>query len=141
MAEKHRIHLERVYDEVRALKHPDQEEKPPPGERFLVDRMWPRGVSKSAMEDATWLKDVAPSSDLRTWFGHDPERFDEFAERYRTELEDAPDVLEPLLGAAQRGQVTLLYAAKDTEHNHAIVLRDHLESLSGSQGSQGSGGN
>lgn len=141
MTDKHRIHLERVYDEVRARRHPEKGEEPPPGERFLVDRMWPRGVSKSAMADVTWLKDVAPGSDLRTWFGHDPDRFEEFAERYRTELEENSEALEPLLKAAERGQVTLLYAAKDTEHNHAIVLRDHLESLRGSKGSKGSRGN
>lgn len=140
MTDEHRIHLERVYDEVRAQKHPEEED-PPPGERFLVDRVWPRGVSKGAMADVTWLKDVAPGSDLRTWFGHDPERFEEFAERYRTELEENPEALEPLLEAAARGRVTLLYAAKDTEHNHAIVLRDHLESLREAKGSKGSRGN
>ncbi|MEU3308614.1 DUF488 domain-containing protein [Nocardiopsis sp. NPDC055551] len=139
MTDEHRIHLERVYDEVRARKH--SEEEPPPGERFLVDRVWPRGVSKDAMADVTWLKDVAPGSDLRTWFGHDPDRFEEFAERYRTELEENSGALEPLLKAAERGRVTLLYAAKDTEHNHAIVLRDHLETLRGSKGSKGSRGN
>lgn len=139
MTDEHRIHLERVYDEVRARKH--SEEEPPPGERFLVDRVWPRGVSKGAMADVTWLKDVAPGSDLRTWFGHDPDRFEEFAERYRTELEENSEALEPLLKAAERGRVTLLYAAKDTEHNHAIVLRDHLETLRGSKGSKGSRGN
>lgn len=125
MAERHRIHLERVYDEVRE----GQEESPPPGPRFLVDRMWPRGVRKSSLEGDEWLKDVAPSSELRGWFGHDPDRFSEFAERYRAELEERPEVLEPILRAARKGPVTLLYAAKDTEHNHAIVLRDHLEAV------------
>ncbi|MBR8742767.1 DUF488 domain-containing protein [Nocardiopsis sp. MG754419] len=129
MADDHRIHLERVYDEVRAERHPGQEDDLPPGPRFLVDRLWPRGVSKSAVEGDTWLKDVAPSPALRTWFGHDPDRFTEFAERYRAELERRPETVAPLLEAARRGPVTLVYAAKDTEHNHAIVLRDHLESL------------
>ncbi|MEU3018521.1 DUF488 family protein [Nocardiopsis sp. NPDC007018] len=138
MAE-HRIHLERVYDEVRAEKHPGQGEDPPPGPRFLVDRLWPRGVSKSEVAGDEWVKDAAPSPQLRTWFGHDPDRFEEFANRYRTELEGRPQALEPLLDAARKGPITLLYAAKDTRHNHAIVLRDHLESLLDS--SEGSGSN
>lgn len=120
------VFLERVYDEVRARKDPAQETESPPGERFLVDRMWPRGVSKVAMGGVTWLKEAAPSAELRTWFGHDPERFAEFSERYRTELESAPESVAPILSAARRGPVTLLYAAKDTEHNHAVVLRDFL---------------
>ncbi|PWV46037.1 MULTISPECIES: DUF488 domain-containing protein [Nocardiopsis] len=135
----HRIHLERVYDEVRAEEHPGQGEEPPPGPRFLVDRLWPRGVSKSAVAGDEWVKDAAPSPHLRTWFGHDPSRFEEFARRYRAELEAHPEVLEPLLDAARKGPVTLLYAAKDTEHNHAVVLRDHLESLL--DPSSGSGSN
>ncbi len=76
----------------------------------------------------TWAKDVAPSPGPRLWFGHDPSRFAEFAECHRTELEARPEVLEPILVAALRGPVTLLYVARDTEHNHAVVLRDHLES-------------
>ena len=131
------VFLERVYDEVRARKHPEKEPEPPPGERFLVDRVWPRGVSKDAMEGVTWLKEAAPSAELRTWFGHDPDRFAEFSERYRTELESVPESLEPILSAARRGPVTLLYAAKDTEHNHAVVLRGFLaERLA-----EGAGGN
>src|SRR5690625_479812 len=113
------VFLERVYDEVRARKHPVQEPQPPPGERFLVDRMWPRGVSKALMEGVTWLKEAAPSAELRTWFGHDPGRFAEFSERYRTELESRPEALAPVLSAARRGPVTLLYAAKDSEYNNA----------------------
>lgn len=120
------VFLERVYDELRARKHPEAEPEPPPGERFLVDRVWPRGVSKAAMEGVIWLKAAAPSAELRTWFGHDPDRFAEFSERYRTELESNPDAVDPILSAARRGPVTLLYAAKDTEHNHAVVLRDFL---------------
>lgn len=120
------VFLERVHDEVRARKHPAQGSQSPPGERFLVDRMWPRGVSKAVMEGVTWLKEAAPSAELRTWFGHDPGRFAEFSERYRTELESNPDSVDPILSAARRGPVTLLYAAKDTEHNHAVVLRDFL---------------
>ncbi len=141
----HRIRLERVYDEVRAEKHPERAAEPPPGPRFLVDRLWPRGVRKSDLDGDTWLKDVAPSPELRSWFGHDPDRFVEFAERYRAELERGPEALEPILEAAREGPVTLLYAAKDTEHNHAVVLREHLESLLDSSGSgsdsSGSGSN
>ncbi|GAA1097662.1 DUF488 domain-containing protein [Nocardiopsis metallicus] len=132
----HRIHLERVYDEVRAEEHPGQEGALPPGPRFLVDRLWPRGVPKSAVAGHAWVRDVAPSPGLRTWFGHAPSRFAEFAERYRAELEARPGVLEPILAAARRGPVTLLYAARDTEHNHAVVLRDHLESQLSPSGSR-----
>ncbi|MFJ9557625.1 DUF488 domain-containing protein [Nocardiopsis sp. NPDC101807] len=118
------VYLERVYDEVR-----DRGGGEPPGARFLVDRLWPRGVGKADMEGVRWVREAAPSSELRTWFGHDPERFREFAERYRAELDSRPEALSPILDAARRGPVTLLYAAKDVEHNHAVVLRDHLEGL------------
>ncbi|GHD34730.1 DUF488 domain-containing protein [Nocardiopsis kunsanensis] len=128
------VFLERVHDELRARERPEEGPEPPPGERFLVDRMWPRGVSKTAMEGVTWLRAVAPSAELRTWFGHDPDRFAEFSERYRTELESNPEALDPLLSAAGRGPVTLLYAAKDTEHNHAVVLREYLAERSAGGG-------
>ncbi|WP_304450974.1 DUF488 domain-containing protein [Nocardiopsis sp. YSL2] len=121
----HRVDVERVYDEVR--EHP--EGGGPGGALFLVDRLWPRGVRKSALEGVTWLKEAAPSRELRTWFGHDPSRFDEFAERYRAELRERPEALDPVLEAARRGPVTLLYAARDTDHNHALVLRDHVADL------------
>lgn len=96
------------------------------GAVFLVDRVWPRGVRKDDLKIDGWLRDVAPSTDLRRWFGHRPERFAEFAERYRRELDQRPDAVRPLLEAARRGPVTLLYSARDTEHNQAVVLRDHL---------------
>lgn len=100
------------------------------GAVFLVDRVWPRGVRKSDLPLDGWLRDVAPSNDLRRWFGHRPERFGEFRERYRRELDERPDALRPLLAAARQGRVTLLYGARDTEHNQAVVLRDYLlESL------------
>lgn len=121
------IGVERVYDEVRG--------EPPPGELFLVDRIWPRGVRKSALEGVRWVKEAGPSADLRSWFGHDPDRFEEFARRYREELSGNRAVLEPILEAARRGPVTLLYSAHDEEHNQAVVLRDHLaELLSGRAG-------
>lgn len=109
------IDIQRVYD------HP-----PARGAVFLVDRVWPRGVRKADLRLDGWPRDVAPSTELRTWFGHRPERFAEFAERYRAELNDHREALEPLLEAARQGPVTLLYSAKDTEHNQAVVLRDHL---------------
>ncbi|HEX2314000.1 MAG TPA: DUF488 family protein [Thermomonospora sp.] len=109
------IEVRRVYD-------------PPPGRGavFLVDRMWPRGRRKEDLRLDGWARDAAPSTELRRWFGHRPERFAEFAERYRRELDGNPDAVRPLLEAARSGPVTLLYAAKDTEHNQAVVLRDYL---------------
>ncbi len=99
---------------------------PDDGQRFLVDRIWPRGIRKADLEDVSWLKDVAPSNELRTWFGHDPTRWTGFEQRYRAELAARPEVLDPLLAAARRGDVTLLYGARDEEHNEAIVLEQVL---------------
>lgn len=110
------IEIRRVYDAEAAR-----------GRAFLVDRVWPRGVRKDDLKLDGWLRDVAPSTELRTWFGHRPERFAEFSERYRRELDEHPEAVRPLLEAAQAGPVTLLYSARDTEHNQAVVLRDHLE--------------
>ena len=93
---------------------------------YLVDRLWPRGVRKDALDIDGWLKDVAPSTELRRWFGHDPERWDGFRERYRAELDSRPDSAQLPLDAMRDGPVVLLYDAKDTEHNQAIVLRDWL---------------
>jgi uncharacterized protein YeaO (DUF488 family) len=97
------------------------------GARYLVDRLWPRGVRKDDLDVRDWLKDVAPSADLRRWFGHDPAKWDEFQERYRAELADKPDTWQPLLDAAQEGTLTLVYGAKDTEHNDAVVLKAWLD--------------
>ena len=117
----HPIVLKRVHDEIR-------EEGRSEGEVFLVDRLWPRGVPKTSLEGVSWVKEAAPSSELRSWFGHDPERFAEFAARYRTELDErSSEGLTSLLSAVEHGPVTLLYAAKDTEHNHAVVLREWLQ--------------
>jgi uncharacterized protein YeaO (DUF488 family) len=110
------IELRRVYDDGEGAK----------GAVFLVDRMWPRGIRKTDLKIDGWLRDVAPSPELRRWFGHRPELFAEFAERYRQELDQRPDAVRPLLEAARRGPVTLLYTARDTEHNQAVVLRDYL---------------
>ena len=99
------------------------------GYRVLVDRLWPRGVKKEALQLEEWCKDVAPSTDLRKWFGHDPARFDEFRARYLEELtmSDAPQQL--LERAAASTRLTLIYAAKDPMINHARVLREYLEHL------------
>ncbi len=97
------------------------------GARVLVDRLWPRGVRKSEAGVDLWLKDVAPSAELRTWFGHDPARFDAFRTRYRAELVANDDAVDQLLALARKGTVTLLYGAHDEIHNQAQVLRDYLE--------------
>jgi uncharacterized protein YeaO (DUF488 family) len=97
------------------------------GYRVLVDRLWPRGLSKEAARLDAWLKELAPSSELRKWYAHDLERWDEFQERYRQELEDRQAALEELAARANEGRVTLVFAARDTEHNSAAVLRDYLE--------------
>jgi uncharacterized protein YeaO (DUF488 family) len=96
------------------------------GWRVLVERLWPRGMKKAALAADAWLKDVAPSTELRKWFDHRVERWDEFRRRYREELKVHPDAWRPIVEAARRGTVTLLYSAHDTLHNGAIVLRDYL---------------
>lgn len=96
------------------------------GTRVLVDRLWPRGVSKPAARLDLWLKDIAPSAELRTWFGHDPQKFAAFAQAYRAELDHNPAV-DTLRAAAKQLTVTLLYAAKDNQINHAVILKDYLE--------------
>jgi uncharacterized protein YeaO (DUF488 family) len=110
------VFLKRVYDPPAAAD----------GKRVLVDRVWPRGVTKDAAKLDLWLKDVAPSTALRKWFGHDPARWPAFRERYRAELADNPalDVLKTLVRTEKR--VTLLYAARDTQHNQAVVLHELL---------------
>ena len=97
------------------------------GKRILVDRLWPRGLSREAAALDLWLKDIAPSTQLRKWFGHRPERWAEFRRRYWEELDANPGVWKPIRDASRRGPVTLLYSARDTEHNSAVALRDYLE--------------
>ena len=111
-----KLHIKRAYEPAAAAD----------GARFLVDRLWPRGVKKEALALADWLKDVAPSDSLRRWFGHDPARWTEFRRRYRAELKCLGRALQPLRDAQQRGSVTLVYGAKDAQHNHAVVLREFL---------------
>jgi len=97
------------------------------GKRVLVDRLWPRGVRKEDAGLDLWLKDIAPSDDLRKWFSHDPSKWLEFRERYRHELKDKPDMIEELKKAARQGTITLLYAAKDADRNNAVVLKEMIE--------------
>jgi uncharacterized protein YeaO (DUF488 family) len=111
------IEVKRVYDAL------DSEN----GAQFLVDRLWPRGVKKEALRLKGWLRDVAPSDELRQWFGHDPAKWDEFERRYFVELDRNREALQPLLAAARRGGITLLYGAQDTEHNNAVALKAYLE--------------
>ncbi|WP_414475554.1 DUF488 domain-containing protein [Microvirga sp. M2] len=94
------------------------------GTRILVDRLWPRGVSKESAALDDWMKDIAPSADLRKWFGHAPERWEEFRGRYAKEVRQRPDLLDRLQSLARRGPVTLVYSAHDEAHNDAVVLRD-----------------
>jgi uncharacterized protein YeaO (DUF488 family) len=96
------------------------------GRRFLVERLWPRGMKKQDLELDAWLKEIAPSTELRRWFGHKPERWKEFQRRYTQELDANPEALQPILDASKKHPVTLLYSARDVEHNGAIVLRDYL---------------
>lgn len=97
------------------------------GCRVLVDRLWPRGVSKEAAQLDEWNKNIPPSTELRKWFDHDPDKFEEFKKRYEHELAEKPEPIEKLLDIAEDQKVTLLYAAKDEIHNHAIVLKEFLE--------------
>lgn len=112
------IRVARTYDEPRA--------RVADGKRFLVERLWPRGMKKEALDLDAWVKDVAPSAALRTWYGHDPARWEEFQRRYRAELDRNEAAWGPLLEAARAGTVTLLFSARDTERNSAVVLRDYL---------------
>lgn len=99
------------------------------GPRILVDRIWPRGVKKEDAEITEWLKDLAPSTELRKWFGHDPERWPEFQKRYLREIKSANSEALQKLGEClkENGRVTLVFAAKDTEHNNAVALKQYAE--------------
>jgi len=97
------------------------------GKRFLVERLWPRGMKKDSLAMDGWLKDVAPSTALRQWFGHDPAKWEEFRQRYIAELEHNPAATKTLLDAARQGDVTLLYSAHDQEHNSALLLKYFLD--------------
>ena len=111
------IKAKRVYDRPEAGD----------GDRFLVDRLWPRGIKRDALHLTDWLKEAAPSDSLRKWFGHDPEKWEEFRRRSFAELDRKLDAMRPLLVAANRGHVTLLFGAKDIRLNNAVVLKEYLE--------------
>lgn len=96
------------------------------GSRMLVERLWPRGVSKAQLAVDKWLKDVAPSAELRKWFGHDPRNWRGFRLRYFRELDTKPESWRPILATAERGTVTLVYSARDVHHNSAIALQQYL---------------
>ena len=111
-----RIRLKRAY------KAPARSD----GQRILVDRLWPRGLTRDKAAVDHWIKEVAPSSELRKWFGHDPERWPEFRRRYRAERKKNPALAE-LRALARKGSITLLYSAKDEQHNQAVVLKQVLD--------------
>jgi uncharacterized protein YeaO (DUF488 family) len=112
------VRLKRAYDAA----------APTDGYRVLIDRLWPRGVSRERARLDAWEKDVAPSTELRRWFGHDPQRFEEFRHRYIEELRDHTSQLEALRSRAREGTLTLVYSAHDSEHNDAVVLAEVLTS-------------
>lgn len=105
------------------LKRVYEQPAPTDGTRILVDRLWPRGLTKEKAHVDLWLKEVAPSNELRKWFAHDPAKWGEFKTRYHAELKQNPDQLALLKHAVAKGHATLLYAAKDEQHNEAIVLK------------------
>jgi len=107
------------------IKRAYEDRSPDDGRRILVDRIWPRGVSKAELGDVVWMKDVAPSTQLRKWFGHKPERWEAFRSRYITELRGNP-ALEALRDLVASGPVTLVYSARDEAHNQAVVLAEFL---------------
>lgn len=111
------IQAKRIYDEIKAKD----------GFRMLVDRLWPRGISKEKAKIDLWLKEIGPSHELRKWFGHDPKKWDEFKVKYKNELEDKAELINKIKQIEEKEKVvTLLYAAKDTEHNNAVVLMEIL---------------
>lgn len=116
MASAKRLGIKRVYDA------PAEDD----GYRVLVDRLWPRGLTKEAAAVDLWLRDIAPSTELRKWFHHEPEKWTEFRRRYEQELRHNPDAVAQLREAIRAHHVTLVYGAKDAEHNQAVVLRDFL---------------
>jgi uncharacterized protein YeaO (DUF488 family) len=121
------IYTRRVYEAEEQRK----------GKVFMVDRIWPRGVRKSELKIDGWLKEAAPSTELRQWFHHQPERWQEFRKRYYEELDRTPEAWEPILRAAQGGDVTLLYGSKDSERNNAVALKTYLERALGEPGKPG----
>jgi uncharacterized protein YeaO (DUF488 family) len=116
VATKKTVQVKRAYDPPSAGD----------GVRVLVDRLWPRGLSKTKAAVDLWLKDIAPSVDLRRWFNHDPSRWSEFVKRYSDELDKKHTAVSALVGAVRRGRVTLLFGARDPQHNNAMALHSYL---------------
>lgn len=110
------IKIKRIYDPA----------SPKDGKRILVDRLWPRGVKKDEARIDEWLKDIAPSNELRQWFSHDPSKWEEFKKRYKKELQNKSTMLEMIRKKAKISTITLLFGAKDLEHNNAVVLKEIL---------------
>ena len=111
------VKLKRVYEPVSRTD----------GTRFLVERLWPRGLSKERLHVTAWLKEVGPSTELRQWFNHDPLKWSQFRTRYFRELDARPESWRPILTAARRGMVTLVYSSHDEEHNNAVALKEYLQ--------------
>ena len=97
------------------------------GARLLVERLWPRGVSKAKLSVDAWLKEAGPSTELRKWFSHDPEKWGEFRRRYFRELDSRPEAWQRIVSAARRGRVTLVYSSHDTQHNNAVALQEYVQ--------------
>ena len=110
------LKLKRAYDPV---SHTD-------GTRVLVERLWPRGLSKAKLHVDQWLKEVSPSTELRQWFSHDPLKWSRFRARYFRELDSHPEAWRPIVSAARRGTVTLVYSSRDEQHNNAVALKDYV---------------
>lgn len=119
------VKLKRVYDPVSRTD----------GTRFLVERLWPRGVSKEKSHLTAWLKEVGPSTELRQWFNHDPVKWPQFRTRYFRELDSRPESWRPILTASTRGIVTLVYSSHDEEHNNAVALKEYLQAKRGAASS------
>jgi uncharacterized protein YeaO (DUF488 family) len=111
------IQLKRVYDTAARTD----------GKRFLIERLWPRGVKKENLKIDGWIKEAGPSTELRKWFSHDPAKWDKFRERYFRELDRNPSVLQPILDASREESVTLIYSSHDTEHNNGVALAEYLK--------------
>ena len=112
------IQLKRAYDKPAATD----------GFRVLIDRLWPRGVTKEKLKAHLWLKSIAPSTELRKWFGHDPEKWNEFRKRYFKELDSHPEEIQLLREKARKGKLTLVYGAKEERFNDAVAIKEYLES-------------
>ena len=113
------VNIKRIYDPP---EHTD-------GKRILVDRLWPRGLAKEKAKVHLWMREIAPSNELRRWYGHDPRKWPEFKSKYIAELEANPEAIKELLGHVREGAVTLVYSSKDERRNNAVVLKGFLESI------------